>query len=237
MPQSTSNNDDLDLPPSYPGSETVRIWLVAGTLFYALLLLCWLAIALSTRDGLAGADLALMSWLHSVGDPRDPIGSPGFEGIMRDISALGSNTLLVLATLIGTTLLALLQRPGAATFLFFSATGGLLANALVKSMFARGRPDFISVTVTTDSTSFPSSHAMLSAIVLLTIAAIAARERTNSAAIALLMGSALTLVLLIGVSRVYLGVHWPSDVLTGWVLGCAWVLGALKLAEAPQPPE
>lgn len=238
MPDTTSSNDDrISSPPHLPGSTSVRLWLIGVTLSFSLLLVVWLLAALTSRSGLAGIDLGLVAWLHSPTDPRDPIGSPGFESIMRDITALGSNTFLILLTLLGTGLLALLQRPGAAAFLFTTATGALILNSLVKSMVARARPDFTSVTVTTDTTSFPSSHAMLTATVLLTLAALAAREQTSRTVIALLMGSAAALVFLVGFTRIYLGAHWPSDVLTGWVIGSAWVLAAVKLAETPQPPE
>jgi undecaprenyl-diphosphatase len=236
LPPSQPHDDSVTASSSQPGGELVRAWLIATSMTFSALLLGWILLGLASASGLARIDLAFVLALHDSADARDPIGSRVLEGIARDVTSLGSNTILVLLTLAATVLLSLLRRGGAAALLFSTASSALVLNSIIKLLVDRPRPGFTSVTLVADTSSFPSSHAMLSSVVLLLLAAIAARECSHRGVIAVLMTCAVGLTVLIGFTRVYLGAHWPSDVLAGWVIGSAWVLLALKLSATPQPP-
>ena len=114
-----------------------------------------------------------------------------------------------------------------------AVTGGALLGTLLKAIYARARPDLVAHLVGTDSASFPSGHAMNSAVVYLTLAVLLARAETSVAVRRFLVSAAIGLTLVIGCSRLYLGVHWPTDVLAGWIVGGLWAaacsLGAKRL--------
>jgi undecaprenyl-diphosphatase len=103
--------------------------------------------------------------------------------------------------------------------------GGVAINNLLKYAFARPRPDFVTHAARVFTTSFPSGHATLSAITYLTMGALLARIHHSLAIRIYLMSVAVFLILLIGMSRIYLGVHYPTDVLGGWCIGAAWAMG------------
>lgn len=235
-------NDDISPSefvdnPRLPGAALVRRGLVAATLCSTAMLALWLIVGLFTPGGLAAIDHRMMASLHGIVDPNDPIGPAWLEGAMRDITGLGSNTILVVLTLAAATLLARLHRLGPAVLLTTAMIAAFLFNTILKHVFDRERPDFLAASVTVDTSSFPSSHAMLSAVFYLLLAAIAAREISDRKLSIALLSAAGMLTLLIGVTRVYLGAHWPSDVLAGWLLGTAIALAGWQLARSPTPPE
>jgi undecaprenyl-diphosphatase len=116
--------------------------------------------------------------------------------------------------------------------------GTVVSNTL-KYMLARPRPDFVAHVVDVSTMSFPSGHAMLSAVTYLTIGALLARDQTFSIKV-YVVAIAILLSVLVGISRVYLGVHYPTDVLAGWAIGgawaCIWWLIALGFPETDKPP-
>lgn len=163
-------------------------------------------------------------------DPARPVGGTVLLTIARDITALGGFTLLILITLVVLGLL-LLQRKKSAAWLVFSATAlGMGLSQLLKNLFARERPDLVPHLVTVSTASFPSGHAMLSAIVYLTLGVLLARFLGRRRLKVYVLTIAVLLSLLIGISRVYLGVHYPTDVLAGWSAGAAWALLCLLAA-------
>jgi undecaprenyl-diphosphatase len=118
-----------------------------------------------------------------------------------------------------------MQRKWAdATLMLVATIGGTLISEGLKVGFSRPRPDLVAHVVEVHSMSFPSGHAMLSAVTYLTVGALLARSQARTAERGYILGAAIVLTLLIGASRVYLGVHWPTDVLAGWCLGAAWAL-------------
>ncbi len=157
-------------------------------------------------------------------DHADPIGPPWFEGWVVDLSALGGFAVLALVTLFAIGYLLTLRRMADALMLLAATLGGTAISEGLKVGFSRPRPDLVAHIVETTSMSFPSGHAMLSAVTYLTLGALIARTQERRDLRGYVLGAAILLTLLIGISRIYLGVHWPTDVLAGWCLGAAWAL-------------
>jgi undecaprenyl-diphosphatase len=178
--------------------------------------------------------------LLSLRHPADlsPLGPPFVQEAARDITALGSITVLTLLTL-GTCLYFTFDnnRP-TALFLAGSVVSGSLLSTLLKDLIHRPRPDIVPAAVYVATTSFPSGHSMLSAVTYLTLGVILARAHPLRRLKAFFLLSAVLLTTLVGISRVYLGVHWPTDVLAGWTAGAIWALICLLAARRllPQAP-
>ena len=154
-----------------------------------------------------------------------PVESEKFTSMVRDITALGSTTVLTLVVAFVALLLASAGRWRTGVLVATACASGSWANALFKQGIARTRPDLVPHLMAETSNSFPSGHAANSAIVYLTLATLAWPLLRQPAARAFAMTAAALLVVAIGVSRVYLGVHWPSDVLAGWLFGALWAIG------------
>ncbi|MDX8458159.1 phosphatase PAP2 family protein [Mesorhizobium humile] len=165
----------------------------------------------------------LLAFRHA-GQPDSPIGPLWLQGAMRDITALGSTAVLVLITTATIVYLLLIRRPATALFMFAAVAGGQVLSSLLKLEVDRPRPDLVSHLVTETSLSFPSGHAMLSAVTYLTLGSLAARFLPDRRSKVFVLGLAVLTTVLVGTSRVYLGVHWPSDVLAGWCAGFAWAM-------------
>lgn len=236
MPTNEPDPHDFVDTPHLPGSDLARTGLVVITSGAAGLLIFWLIVGLFSNGGLAHIDLMVMEALHEDFDTTDPIGPDWFDSVMRDVTALGSNTIVVAVTLLAAALMAMTHRIGPAVLLSASVLGAFVLNSLLKMAFDRERPDFLSLAVTVNTTSFPSSHAMLSAVLFLLIGAIAARETSNRAVGVVCLATAAATAALVGFSRIYLGAHWPSDVMAGWAIGAASALAAWQLARSPRPP-
>src|ERR1700745_3131110 len=145
-----------------------------------------------------------------------PIGPPWLPQAAKDVTALGSGTNLTIATGILVGFLCLNRRFRATGFLLSSLGSGLLLCQSLKGFFARRRPMVVPHLVHFDPASFPSGHSMGAALVYLTSGSIIPRQVTGSPAKSYFLSMALVLAVIVGVSRVYLGVHYPSDVLAGW---------------------
>jgi undecaprenyl-diphosphatase len=156
---------------------------------------------------------------------RDWGGPSWLPKVAADVTALGGGVILTIVVLLATGLLAV-QRLwlSAAATLAASISGGLVVS-LVKTEVARPRPDLVDHLVQVSNMSFPSGHSANSAIVYLTLAGLASQVTVSAAARRYILVIAILMVGAIGCSRVYLGVHWPSDVLAGWSFGTLWALG------------
>jgi undecaprenyl-diphosphatase len=161
-----------------------------------------------------------------------PIGPPWLALMMRDLTALGGMAVLGLAGLVALGALALRRRWRAVWLLLLSLPGAMLLNTLLKQHFDRPRPDLVTRLAEVATSSFPSGHAMLSAVGYLTLGALLAVAAERRRDRGYILGVAVVLTLLVGFSRVFLGVHWPSDVLAGWCLGAAWAMGCWLLLRA-----
>ena len=167
-------------------------------------------------------DQAIMLALRDPGNTADPLGPGWLEEAARDVTALGGTAILLMVTLASIVYLLMAGKRAAAVLVFVTVDGGLLLSNLLKAFFDRPRPDLVAHAVRVYTASFPSGHAMLSAVVYLTLGALLASIVERQRIKVFFMGLAIVLTILIGSSRVYLGVHWPSDVLAGWCVGAAW---------------
>ena len=172
----------------------------------------------------AALDRGILLALRNPADPSDPIGSRSFEEAMRDITGLGGFTIVTLVTLVA--ILAFLMHGRRRHALVLAGTVLLaeLSSDLAKTFYNRPRPDLVPHGSYVYSASFPSGHSTMAAATYLTLAVLIASLEPNRGTKAMVFVLALALVAAIGISRVYLGVHWPSDVLAGWSLGAAWAL-------------
>jgi undecaprenyl-diphosphatase len=199
---------------------------VRGLAFFGIIsasLFGFLTIASEMREGETHAfDDAILRALRSPTDPADPIGPFWVEAIMRDLTALGGYTVLSLILVLAVTYLLMKGKRASALMMAVAVVGGVILSNLLKIGFDRQRPDVVAHLVDVHSLSFPSGHAMLSAVTYLTLGALLARSERGIVMRAYFMGVAIVLTLLIGSSRVYLGVHYPTDVLAGWCAGSAW---------------
>jgi undecaprenyl-diphosphatase len=167
-------------------------------------------------------DRALLLALRDPQNLADPLGPSWLEEAARDITGLGGYAVLTLVTAAVAIYLLMARKRGAAVLLIAAVVGGTLLSTALKLGFERPRPDLVPHATRIYTASFPSGHAMLSAVTYLTLGALLARVQERRRIKAFLIGLAVTLTLLVGASRVYLGVHWPSDVLAGWCVGAAW---------------
>ena len=193
----------------------------------------WAFFALSDEmlDGdLDGFDEAVLLALRTPGDPASAIGGPQVEVAMRDLTALGGVTVLTLISLSVLAYMLLRRQRFSAIFLAVAISGGLILSNLAKSGFSRPRPDLVPHGVEVMTASFPSGHSMMAAVTYLTLAVMLARTAEQIGIRVFYITLASILTLLVGLSRIYLGVHWPSDVLAGWTLGAAWALLVWLLA-------
>ena len=169
-----------------------------------------------------GIDEALLLSLREPGDLSDPIGPGWIEETGRDFTALGSMGVLTVITLSVLGYLLLGDRHRTALFTLIAVSGGMLLSTLLKLGFDRPRPDLVPHDTTVYTASFPSGHSMMAAVTYLTLAAILSRVHGAPLLKAYLLIVAVIITLLVGISRVYLGVHWPTDVVAGWSGGAAW---------------
>ena len=169
-------------------------------------------------------DQAVLLALRHPADPSDPLGPLWLEELVRDFTALGGYGVLVLLVLAAAVFLVLQRQLNAALFLVLAIGGGQLLTSLLKLGFDRPRPDLVPHGTLIQTASFPSGHAMMSAVTYLTLGAILVRAQPQRVLKVYLIALAILLTVIVGFSRVYLGVHWPTDVLAGWALGAAWAL-------------
>ncbi|MBV8100785.1 MAG: phosphatase PAP2 family protein [Verrucomicrobia bacterium] len=174
------------------------------------------------KGRLEAIDNAMLRALRRPDNLSIPIGPKWMPQAAKDVTALGSGTNLTIATGILAGFLCLNRRFRATGFLVSSLGSGLLLCQSLKGFFARRRPTVVPHLVDFDPASFPSGHSMGAALVYLTSGGIISRQVTGSLAKTYFLSMALVLAVIVGVSRVYLGVHYPSDVLAGWAAGSLW---------------
>jgi undecaprenyl-diphosphatase len=167
-------------------------------------------------------DERILLLFRQPSDRTVPVGPPWLKEAMRDITALGSTAVLALVVAAVVGFLAVTGLRHAAAMVLGSVLLGVALSNALKWSFARPRPEFIPRDIVVYTASFPSGHTALSAVVYLTLGALLCRTQASVAAKTYILAIALILTAIVGASRVYLGVHWPTDVIAGWLVGGAW---------------
>jgi len=160
--------------------------------------------------------------------------SPILDEVMLEITFLGTGTVVLMIVAITGMFLWLTRHKYSALLLLISTAGGILLNNLLKQGYSRPRPQIVTWGTSAVSSSFPSGHAMSAIVVYGTVAYLAARLQARGRTRALTLAFAAIVILLICISRLYLGVHYPSDVIAGLIIGTAWAAFCMATLEAIQ---
>lgn len=175
-----------------------------------------------------GDTLSFDEWairaLRRADAPQVPLGPAWLAVVGRDLTALGGVTFLTLLTLSVVGYLWLRRMYAAGILVLAVTVSASLLSMQLKSYYHRPRPELVPHLTDVYTSSFPSGHAMLSTVVFLTLGTLLGRFTTERYLRAYFLSIALGLCILVGVSRVYMGVHYPTDVLAGWVAGLVWGL-------------
>jgi len=176
-------------------------------------------------------DEDVMLAFRSPADTSDPIGATWVEELARDVTGLGSVVVLALLTLASAGFLLLQRKRHLATYLVLAVATGTIGSSLLKWGFARPRPDLVAHGHAVYTSSFPSGHSMMSALVFLTLGVLLATAQSKRVMQIYILSIAVLVTVAVGISRVYLGVHWPTDVLAGWAAGSGWALLCWVIAD------
>ena len=197
-------------------------WLFVG-LGLCVLLLGFVSLAGEVTEGDTQAfDTKILRALRDPVDPSRPMGPAWIEESLIDLTSIGGPTVLWLIVVAVAGFLVLQTRYRTAMVVVLTSASGELLNSVMKHAFNRPRPSIVPHLRVVYTTSFPSGHAMESAIVYLTLGAILMRASESRVTKTYILGLAVLLTVVVGVSRVYLGVHYPTDVIGGWIVGFFW---------------
>jgi undecaprenyl-diphosphatase len=220
---------------------SVRAWLpkedriLFGVVGVTLALWAFIAIASLMAAGTTQAfDETVLAMLRRPDERAVPIGPAWCGAVAVELTALGSVAVLLtfITAVIG--YLALERRLAMLALVLAATFGGMILSTILKGLFGRPRPTIVPPLVEVHSASFPSGHSMLSAVVYLTLGALLARNTSRRRLRLYFIAVALGLTFVVGLSRVYLGVHYPTDVIGGWAAGALWALACALGAQALQ---
>jgi undecaprenyl-diphosphatase len=205
-----------------------RVWTRSAIVLAALSALLALAFYSLSRAVVRGAtgdiDREILLAMRVPGNLSDPVGPRWVEELGRDFTSLGGVAIIVLLTFSVTAFFWLSAMRRAAMYVALASVGAMLLGAGLKQVFDRPRPDLVPHGAVVYSFSFPSGHSTMAAAVYLTLGMVASRFVSRRRLKLLFIAVAMFITAAVGVSRVYLGVHWPSDVLAGWAIGFSWAL-------------
>ncbi len=203
--------------------RSLELRVVLALLAVGVLAIVFLKIGEEVSEGAtARIDRAIL--LAFRNSPSDPIGSQAVEAAVINLSALGSASVMILIVIIASLYFWLAGSPRYALLLVGCATGTFIGMYLLKGFYERARPSVVTHLTENNDLSFPSGHSMISAAMYMTLSVVIARALPTRRlrVFAVLTGGFLTMI--VGLSRIYLGVHYPTDVLAGWTAGAAWAL-------------
>jgi undecaprenyl-diphosphatase len=210
----------------------IRAWLerrdltlLLGLFAVALLGVTFLALAELVSEGrVATIDRAILLACRRDALGLQPVGPAWLASAAVDLTALGSSTVATLIVVVAFGFLLLAKRPRVAALVVAACAGAGVAISLLKAFYDRGRPDVTRMIVPAEGLSFPSGHATIGTALYLTLGVLIAGSLERRALRVYVVAVSAALALAIGLSRVYIGVHYPSDVLAGWTLGLGWAL-------------
>jgi undecaprenyl-diphosphatase len=201
--------------PGWTGA-VVALLLLTAVFGAATLLLLAAVSATADLQAVHALDVRMLRWFEANRAPLP-------DRVMLEVTRLGDGIVLILLAIVAARFLWLARQRAAALIILAAATGGQAANTLLKLVFARPRPDMIEAITAVSSPSFPSGHAMTAFVTYSTLAwaliLLDPRRRSRR----LVIGIAAAVILLVGMSRAWLGVHFASDVLAGFLAGAAWL--------------
>ena len=205
--------------------DRTELALLIGGIAVLFLLVVFIKLASEVLEGETQSfDKKILLALRNPADLSRPIGPAWMVSAALDITALGSATVLGLTVLTVAGFLLLQGLWRRALFVMFASSGGWFINGALKQLFQRPRPDIVPHLREVMTMSFPSGHALQSAAVYLTLGALSMHIARRRLAKWYCMAVATLATALVGASRVYLGVHYPTDVLAGWLIGLSWAL-------------
>ncbi|KKB78192.1 hypothetical protein VW35_11020 [Devosia soli] len=203
-----------------------------GLGFVALLVGAFGLVAEDVAEGeTSDFDKAVLLAFRVPGNPLEPIGPGWLPEAVRDITALGSYSVLTILVSLVVLQLILVGRRSTALLVVISVVGGAIVSTVLKTLFDRPRPDLTAVTEVFTA-SFPSGHSLTSAVTYLTIGAILSGTTRSPSMRIFYFAAAAFITFIVGITRLYLGVHYPTDVIGGWCLGAAWALGCFVIGDA-----
>ena len=221
------------IAPYVPDAVKKRMRLIGAFSVIAACVAAFIKIAGEVVEGgTRGFDEAILLSLRTPDALDKPIGPWWLEVLVSDFTAMGSAAVLVFMSVAVGGYFLLSHRPMRAVLVLGSFAGAQVMNNLLKLGFARPRPSVVSHLGDVHTLSFPSGHAMLSAVIYLTLGMLLSSAQPQRPVRIYIMGVAVLMTALIGLSRIYLGVHYPTDVLAGWAAGVAWacLCGLLVMA-------
>jgi undecaprenyl-diphosphatase len=166
----------------------------------------------------------VISVLRDPANPRLPRGPGWLHEVGRDVTAIGGATVVTMVVGSAAMYLLLRRKSHAAWLMLLAIISGVIVSTVLKNLDGRERPPVGSDLTTVITYSFPSGHSMLSAVAYLVLGTMLARTESQRSVRIFFMTMAVLTTLLVGISRVYLGVHYPSDVLGGWTAGLCWAI-------------
>lgn len=201
----------------------ISFLLVLLVMIFSLFLFIEIADAVSEGET-SSIDNTILLMFRDSNSSENPVGPERLQYIVRDITSLGSATLLTIITLFVVLYLWLKKELRSIIYVLSAAIGGGILVQILKALFARTRPDFVTHLVSEVSMSFPSGHSAMSAVVYLSLAVLLSKIEKSYKTRVFLISTALIISFLVGLSRIYLGVHYPTDVLAGWMIGLFWAV-------------
>ena len=228
MPQPLQTVDAMtdQIRPAMPEQDRAKAFVACGVL-----LLVFGFLALLARGEPGAWERALLLQFRDPANPARMLGPRWLPEMLRDITSLGSTVVLGLVVAIVASYLALGRKWADLALVLAATLGGQVVSTTAKLLVARARPDLIPGAPMVFTPSFPSGHALLSAVTYLTLGALLSQIEPRRGMKIFYIGAAVALTFVVGASRVALGVHWPTDVLAGWSVGAAWALLCGALAQ------